>query len=543
MPQMDNNIGSLVMLPSRRRAQSLTRNMLTTRLEEEVEEEEEVLDEIKGSCDNVFRKTNLDLGPVRRLFLSEGNLLQAASSDTKLSTSEDDNTMTSHSSLLKEDSNASFESGILKLVNSPTNDDPRSPDSLEGSLEYKPFQSPDVQALLLPSHPHPPSHRDNEATPPVRSLPRNFHRQPPSLPPVRQMSEGHIAVTKSVKSPHYFTIGSPPLSSPISIDKSMSVPSSSRGSFSEGFMEELSEVQEEETLRERRGKEEKSTVSVEEHDEKVTLRYDGNKNDTKSGQALSSSCPPSVRNSKHISCESTDEELPLPDESPSVGMARGNPFKLRLATSRDSGLSDSPDPQGDADSSSSSSSPHHGMISSRVLLDKLSQLEPRQHKPHPSPLVNASTPPKQTTDSVQSGSTTRHHRPHQKKSRVTRHVMRVMKSLDLDDPPILSPELAGGGGRDSAHREERLRMISPENICSPSEEEKGGGDWSLRRSKSHAEGVYPHLLEEEEEEVEDGKIVGGGFIISEGKIGRRRGSKHLPNNNDDRGLSKSIDTL
>ena len=95
--------------------------MLTTRLEEEV------LDEIKGSCDNVFRKTNLDLGPVRRLFLSEGNLLQAASSDTKLSTSEDDNTMTSHSSLLKEDSNVSFESGILKLVNSPTNDDPRSP--------------------------------------------------------------------------------------------------------------------------------------------------------------------------------------------------------------------------------------------------------------------------------------------------------------------------------------------------------------------------------------------------------------------------------
>ena len=249
LPQMDNNIGPLVMLPSRRRAQSLTRNMLTTRLEEEVEEEEEeeVLDEIKGSCDNVFCKTNLDLGPVRRLFLSEGNLLQAASSDTKLSTSEDDNTMTSHSSLLKEDSNASFESGILKLVNSPTNDDPRSPDSLEGSLEYKPFQSPDVQALLLPSHPRPPSHRDNEATPPVRSLPRNFHRQPPSLPPMRQMSEGHIAVTKSVKSPHYFTIGSPPLSSLISIDKSMSVPSSSRGSFSEGFMEELSEVQEEET--------------------------------------------------------------------------------------------------------------------------------------------------------------------------------------------------------------------------------------------------------------------------------------------------------
>ena len=96
----------------------------------------------------------------------------------------------SHSSLLKEDSNASFESGILKLVNSPTNDDPRSPDSLEGSLEYKPFQSPNVKALLLPSHPHPPSHHDNEATPPVRSLPRNFHRQPPSLPPVRQMSEG-----------------------------------------------------------------------------------------------------------------------------------------------------------------------------------------------------------------------------------------------------------------------------------------------------------------------------------------------------------------
>ena len=182
---------------------------------------------------------------------------------------------------------------------------------------------------------------------------------------MRQMSEGHIAVTKLVKSPHYFTIGSPPLSSPISIDKSMSVPSSSRGSFSEGFMEELSEVQEEETLRERRG-------SVEEHDEKVTLRYDGNKNDTKSGQALSSSCPPSVRNSKRISCESTDEELPLPDESPSVGMARGNPFKLRLATSRDSGLSDSPDPQGDADSSSSSSSPHHGMISSRVLYSSTS---------------------------------------------------------------------------------------------------------------------------------------------------------------------------
>ena len=84
-------------------------------------------------------------------------------------------------------------------------------------------------------------------------------------------------------------------------------------------MEELSEVQEEETLRERRGKEEKSTVSVEEHDEKVTLRYDGNKNDTKSGQALSSSCPPSVRNSKRISCESTDEETSPSRRVPQCG--------------------------------------------------------------------------------------------------------------------------------------------------------------------------------------------------------------------------------
>ena len=90
----------------------------------------------------------------------------------------------SHFSLLKEDSNASFESGILKLVNSPTNDDPRSPDSLEGSLEYKPFQSLDVQALLLPSHPRPPSRRDNKVTPPVRSLSHNFRRQPPSLPKI-----------------------------------------------------------------------------------------------------------------------------------------------------------------------------------------------------------------------------------------------------------------------------------------------------------------------------------------------------------------------
>ena len=540
MPHIED--GSVPVIASRRRAHSLTKNMSIMKLEEEEEEEvgEEEVDEIKGSCDNVFRKSNLDMGPVRRLFLSEGNLLQA--SDPKLNYDEGGNAESTmgERSLLKEDSNASFESGILKLVNYPTSDDPRSPESMESSLEYKPFQSPDVQALLLSSsstHPRTPFQRDNETTPPARSLPRNFHRQPPTLPPVRQMSEGHIAGgVKGVKSPH-FMIGSPPLSSPISIDKSMSVHSSSRGSFSEGFMEELSEVQEEETARERRVKEGgDKREGAQECDEKVLFRTDVKTSDPNPPQCESSSCPSSVRNSKRISCESTDEELPLPDGSPSVGVAKGNPFKLHLATSRDSGLSDSPDPVTDVDSSSSS--PHHGMISSRILLDKLSQLEPRQHKPHPSPLVNANTPPKGSGESIHIPG---RYRPHQKKSRVTRHLMRVMKSLDLDDPPILSPELGGANSRDSTHPDERLRMISPDSVCSPSD--GVGGDWSLRRSKSHAEGVYPHSLEEVGEDGEDERIVGGGFIISEGKIGRRRASRQLSNNIEDRGLSKSIDTL
>ena len=85
-------------------------------------------------------------------------------------------------------------------------------------------------------------------------------------------------------------------------------------------------------------------------------------------------------------------------------------------------------------------------------------------------------------------------------------------------------------------------MISPDSVCSPSSDGVGG-DWSLRRSKSHAEGVYPHSLEEEGEEGEGDRIVGGGFIISEGKVGRRRTSRQLSNNSEDRGLSKSIDTL
>ena len=536
--------GSIPAMASRRRAHSLTKNMLTGKVEEEEEEEEEDEgEEMKRSCDNVFRKSNLDtnIGPVRRLFLSESNLLQAI--DPKLNYDEGSNSESSTMAdrpLLKEDSSTSFESGILKLVNYPTSDDPRSPESMESSLEYKPFQSPDVQALLLSSsstHPRAMFQRDSETTPPARSLPRNFHRQPPTLPPMRQMSEGHIAVGKGGKSPH-FMVGSPPLSSPISIDKSMSVPSSSRGSFSEGFMEELSEVQEEETARERRGKEGgDKREGGQESDEKVLYRTEGTTSDPNPPQPQSSSCPSSVRNSKRISCESTDEELPLPDGSPSVGVVKGNPFKLHLASSRDSGLSDSPDPVTDADSSSSS--PHHGMISSRILLDKLSQLEPRQHKPHPSPLVNANTPPKGSGDSIHIPG---RYRPHQKKSRVTRHVMRVMKSLDLDDPPILSPDLGGANSRDPTHPDERLRMISPDSVCSPSSD-VAGGDWSLRRSKSHAEGVYPHSLEEEGEEGEGDRIVGGGFIISEGKVGRRRTSRQLSKNNEDRGLSKSIDTL
>lgn len=479
----------------RRRTQSLSKTTPTNN------QDNSCYDNVFGSHQNE-RQDIAD--PVRRLFSS--------SEDNLLSETQNGRGQQNHAS----SSSKTFEDGILKLVASDA--------SLSSSIdsgEYKPFQSTNVQALLLPpSHATPTSSNNNEI--PARSLPRDFRRTPPSLPPVRQLSEGQIHVARPALKTASFLVGSPPpISSPLSFKSSLSVPSSSRGSFSEGFLEE--------ELSRCGGTDETPPTSNTSTAERVKT----NNTDDKSLSNGSKTSTLSVKSNYRISGGSTDEDLPidipLPDESPHPsggGVVKSS--RSLIVGSRDSGLSDSPDPFVDFGSSSS-----HSIISSRVLVDKLTALDKESKagstKPHP--LINKTTPTRPAP--VKRQKTVPH------KPRVTKHVMRVMKSLDLDDraPPILSPPSDG-----DPLPEERLRMISPDVIFSPSDEEGGvvGGDWSMRRSKSHGESVYSTVKDESLGEQDTRQLRD--LIISETKVGRRV-SKVSLGFTSGKEFSKSLDDI
>lgn len=485
---------------TRRRAQSLTKSSSTGFN----------VDDDKGDSDAVFHsRTPSNVSDAsHRAYLgsrSEDNLLQIDNLD---------------SPVVKETQRLSFESNILKFVQEE-NDQRHSTESLD-SQEYKPFQSPDVQALLLPSSTaSSPGYfpRSTEGKS-VQSLPRNFHRPPvPSLP-LKQMSEGYI---KPVRSPH-FSIGSPPLASPtslISADKS----GSSQGSFSEHFSYDPTEVDEQrvgkkEVMLKRTRGERKVEYEGRDKSSQLVIRYQRGREKTADSGIED---PPNFNSV--VSVE--EEDIPLPDNSPMMGVAKFPPT-YRFSTSRDSGLSDSPDPFVEI------ASPSH-TLSSKVLVDKLSQIAKDQIK-HPSPLIKEQKP------TTKKDTTLNNNRPPFTKSqstalspkaRVTHHVMKVMKASSLDfDPSFQFSE------NDSTLPEQRLRMVSPDRLISPTDYPTDV--WNMKRSKSLAEGTaFAHNSEEREEE----HTVIGELIISEAKTGQQKASSQGLKKGMDRDLSKSLEIL
>ena len=488
---------------TRRRAQSLTKSSSAGFNE----------DDDKGDSDAVFHsRTPSNVSDTsRRGYLgsrSEDNLLQIDNLD---------------SPIVKEPQRLSFESNILKYVQEE-NDERCSTESLD-SQEYKPFQSPDVQALLLPSSTasSPGFFPRSVEGKPVQSLPRNFHRPPvPSLP-LRQMSEGYI---KPMKSPH-FSVGSPPLASPsslISADKS----GSSRGSFSEHFLYDTAEVDEhrvgkkEMMLKKTRGDRKVEYEGRGDKSSQLVIRHQRGREKTADSGIED---PPNFNSVASVE----EEDIPLPDNSPMIGVPKLPPTH-RFSTSRDSGLSDSPDPFVEI------ASPSH-TLSSKVLVDKLSQIATDQTK-HPSPLIK-----EQKTTTKKEATLTNDRAPFNKsqstavspKTRVTHHIMQVMKASSLDFDPSSRFQFSEN---DSTLPEQRLRMVSPDRLISPTD--YSADIWNMKRSKSLAEGTaFAHNSEETEEE----HTRMGELIISEAKIGQPKTSSQGFKKGMDRDLSKSLEIL
>ena len=378
------------------------------------------------------------------------------------------------------------ENDFLKFVND-CNLEGQSSDSTD-SLKYSPFESPGVQALLKPSKPHP------------LSLPNTYPRPTKtSLTPIRQMSEGEIKPVRPVLS-----IGSPPFDSPVSfrsIDKSISL-ASSQDNFSEGIVDDMSPPSD--SLKQSNMKQEEDSMEL-----------DGDKKDADNQFTEEKNRP--------VSIVSTDD-IPLPDDSPVISNSKLMRYhQHKHSLSRDSGLSDSPDPFVDL-----SLSPFHA-INSHVLTDKLTQVTKAQM----SPLVNRNqvSNPDQLPDNtkrfqelLQTTSTNTKPRP----QKLTKHVVRVMKitpSFDSKDDNCLSPP--------DGDQIQRLRMASPEELGNPSEKELGFH--AMKRSLSQG-----HVLKSEHSEIidemEDGTRVAEGLYISKDNT-KRYTSSHKS------GLSRSLENL
>lgn len=369
------------------------------------------------------------------------------------------------------------------------------------SLKYEPFDSPDVQALLKPSKP------------PV--LPHTYPRpNKPPHHPTRQMSDGEIKPLNPVR----FSVGSPPYDSPISfrsIDKSTSI-ASSQGSFSEGIVEDLS-----------------SPSSDSQHSKVIQL---SDKSDTAVATTTNNKLhEDSIENEKHElnDCSSVnqpsnynDDDLPFPDNSPGIipnHKLLKNHHKHSL--SRDSGLSDSPDPFSDL-----SPSPSHA-INSHLLTDRLTQMSKSQL----SPLVNRNQVPKPEGGEMTGNTkkfqeiletTTDPVKPRPKK--LAKHVTRVMKITPsyTTNENLLSPPILDMGETSSLDDNERLRMASPEEMSTPADKQLG----CMKRSLSHGATLRSRQNEEEDigegmDDEGEGTIVGG-LMISEVKLPATRKISH-----------------
>ncbi len=370
----------------------------------------------------------------------------------------------------------------------------RSSDSND-SLKYNPFDSPDVQALLKPSN-KPPSHCSPHTYPrPNKAL---IHLQP-----TRQMSEEEIKHAKPL-----FSVGSPPFDvSPVSfrsIDKSTSI-ASSQGSFSEGIVEDISDSFSSKRVSQQTIANEVKRNSLGKEETKVTQEESLTPNDRFSVNG---------------------DDLLLPDNSPVMV----NPRLLRNhhfhSMSRDSGLSDSPDPSIDL-----SSSPLH-TVNSSILTDRLNQVTKAQQ----SPLVNrnqVSSKPDTLSDNAKKfqellASATSSTKPRPQK--LTKHVLRVMRiTPSLDNEDLLSPIAVEE--RDDI---QRLRMASPEELSVPNDKQLG---FSMKRSYSQGEVLKSGGDNVAMDTGEEGTRRVGELIISEARIGHKN-TEHCDFN-----ISRSLENI
>ena len=301
--------------------------------------------------------------------------------------------------------------------------------------------------------------------------------------PLRQYSEGNIKTDPS------FSIGTPPLLSPSS-PKSSGKTASSHGSVSDTTSEEpiMERSFEQDHSLKRNNSMKRGTRR-----ELYSLRKAEGLTDSGGDYPLAVFVDEEDSQS--------NEDIPLPDDSTHITEPlKVNHIVHRYSSSRDSGLSDSPDPMLEL------GSPANNPVSSRALTDRLhTSMMEREGKP--SPLATEHVRLKKPSP--------------EKRCRsdgaiqpITRHLTKVLKVTPSIDLGLTSSSTSPPEGGTDGIPIQRLRMASPEELLSPEEELP---NLDIKRSKSHYGGLF-HSKNNEEEET-DRRV--GEFIVSEAKITRK----------------------
>ena len=423
---------------------------------------------------------------------SEDNLLQCSASFSPEGEEEEEEEEGRESNFEVEIKKLLVESSGGKSAGSSSSD--LQDTSGAGSSDYKPYHVPDLQALLMESSSAPTSPRSlsfspssSQRTTPAHSLPRNFRHHPSKQHriPLRQFSEGQIQ----------FQVTSPPLTSPVSLTSVGKV--SSQGSFSEGFSEEL---QEEGSLRRKRLTEssleqeegvdevgeipatQKKGEGVGKEEEPAPVRPPRRRDKTTdSGIEDPASIIP-MEDDPHIS-----DDIPLPDNSPAIQSLH---VFYKNSESRDSGLSDSPDPFADThklsllqqSASNLMQSNRQGAQDGLSLSDSSQQLASTGSSSHAvSTTVDDSSrhaDPCCKPDQEGQPSAIPLTRPDS--SQIITEVLKVAPTpnLKLIDPDECSMH---------QHASDRLRMMSPDEILPPTQ--RTIKDNGMKRSQSHGEAL------------------------------------------------------
>ena len=444
-----------------------------------------------------------------------------------------------------------FQLEMRKLMEESFQDRRHSSDSGDSQpSDYKPFQSANVQALLLsesnPGQSYRTGSSSNGATLPNRSLPRNF-RHPNTQYSLQQgKASAGLPPRGNSESQIRFAIGSP-LTSPVSVASTERNTSTPGSQASEGFFSESMPTPES-TLNWASKSDHNAASSAD--SSKQTWQADSHSANIQPSQITPECCPKETskkddedgpandqsqtlnaandseecRNSVN-SVEEDAEDIPLPDESFSIS----NPthvLKRRFSASRDSGLSDSPDPSVDL-----CLSPGHTFSSKAIaeqLIPPALQGDKNLHSPlHQSTAASdvlksgqsSSTADKnpsppdtaQVCNSSQSKvETASEERKHLVAQKPVHHITRILKIT-----PSLSMKLpvAAASDGNASPPIQRLRMVSPDELASPEDEL----DSPMKRSRSLAEALTRDIhkkLDEKEERV-------GELIVSHAITSRR----------------------